>query len=241
MDHWENFNPVENAKARELAEQATNLDPNYALAWALQGMTYWFGARTHFDEDAQISIAGAVELGAKALALDETNPLALGVNMLVQLSLGNFDKSLAIGDRLISLHPGNAESRAWYAHAPLSIGRPQESLSMMKDAMRLNPRYPLWYKNILARALDVAGQKEKALEALDEILLKQPDFFPAVMLRTGFLAREGRIEEAKEVMTDMRRINPIFRLAHLKDFFMSLDHKYVADFTEALRKAGLPE
>ena len=180
-------------------------------------------------------------MAEKALALDETNPWALVASMLVQLSLGNFDQSLAIGKRLISLHPGSADSRAWYAFALLHIGQSQESLSMVKGAIRLNPRYPLWYQAILARALDVAGKPKESLEVLDGILAQQPEFFPVVLLRAGFLAREGRIEEAKEAMTDLQRINPYFRLDHVKGFFMMRDQDYVAAFTEALRKAGLPE
>ena len=79
------------------------------------------------------------------------------------------------------------------------------------------------------------------MEVLNGILAQQPNFFPVVLLRTGILARESRIEEAKEPMTDLRRINPIFRLAHVKGYLMFRDQKYVAAFTEALRKAGLPE
>ena len=80
------------------------------------------------------------------------------------------------------------------------------------------------------------------------MLAQQPDYFPAVLGRTGILAREGRIEETKEAMTDLRRINPNFRLAHLKGYFMRQDQEYVAActgyvaaFSEVLRKAGLPE
>ena len=42
-------------------------------------------------------------------------------------------------------------------------------------------------------------------------------------------------------MTDLRGIRPNFRLAHVKGYFMSRDQEYVAAFTEALRKADLPE
>jgi adenylate cyclase len=241
MEHYEKNIPAENAKARELAEQATILDPDYAHAWALLGFTYWFGARFAFDEDAQASLARAAELAVKALALDETNSYALGLSMMVQPPLGKFDQALAMGKRLISLYPGSAESRARYAMALLSSGRPQESLSMMKDAMRLNPRHPLWYQSFLARALYVAGKPEESLEALNGVLAQQPYYFPVVLLRTGILAREGREKEAKEAMTDLRRINPNFRLAHVKGYFMMRDQDYVAAFTEALRKAGLPE
>ena len=76
---------------------------------------------------------------------------------------------------------------------------------------------------------------------MDGILAQQPDFFWAVLLRTGILAREGRENEAKEAMSDLRRINPNFRLAHVPGFFMNAVQEYVAAFMEALRKAGLPE
>ena len=49
------------------------------------------------------------------------------------------------------------------------------------------------------------------------------------------------MKEAKEAMADLRRINPNFRVAHVGGFFISRDQEYVAAFTEALRKAGLPE
>lgn len=237
MEHQHKFNLADLAKARELAEQATLLDPDYALAWAFLGFTYWYGARTAFDEDAESGMARAAELAAKALALDETNPWALAVSLLVHLYSGNFEQSLATGKRLISLHPSSADSRARYGSALLSSGQAQESLSMVKDAMRLNPRHPLWYQGLLARGLDVAGQPEDA----DGILAQRPNFFPAVLVRTGILAREGQKEEAQEAMTDLRRINPNFRLAHVKGFFMARDQDYVVAFTEALRKAGLPE
>ena len=76
---------------------------------------------------------------------------------------------------------------------------------------------------------------------LDAGLAQRPDSFPVVLLRTGILAREGREKEAKEAMTDLRRINPNFRLALVKGYLMVRDQEYVAAFTEALRKAGLPE
>ncbi|MCZ6627319.1 MAG: hypothetical protein O7E56_03720, partial [SAR324 cluster bacterium] len=241
MEHYQKYNPADHAEARELAEQAAKLDPDFALAWALLGEICWYAARSAFDENAQTSLARATELAAKALALEETNPYALGVSIVVQIALGNFDQSLAIGNRLISLYPGSADSRAWYAVMLLHSGQEQESIGAIHEAMRLNPRHPLWYQSYLGRALDIAGQPREALEAFSAILAQQPDFFPAVVLRTGVLAREGRIEEAKEAMTDLRRINPNFRLAHVPGFFMSRDQDYVAALTEALRKAGLPE
>ena len=241
LEHWHTWNPADHVRARELAARAANLDPDYALAWAIMGFTYWYGARAAFDDDAQASLARAAELAAEALALDETNPWALGLSMLVQISLGDIDQSLAMGRRLISLYPGSADSRARYAFALLSGGRPHEAVLMVKDAMRLNPLQPFRYQGTLARALDVGGQTEESLKVADAILARQPKMFPVVLLRTGILAREGREQEAKEAMADLRRISPNFRLSHVKGHFMLQDEGYVATITEALRMAGLPE
>ncbi len=112
---------------------------------------------------------------------------------------------------------------------------------MAKDAMRLNPMHPFWYQYNLACALDAAGQPKDALKALDGILAQQPDHFQVVLLRTSILAREGRKKEAKQAMTDLRRINPNFRLAHVEGYFMMRDQEYAAAFTDPLRKAGLPD
>ena len=60
-------------------------------------------------------------------------------------------------------------------------------------------------------------------------------------MRTGILAREGRIKEAKKLMADLQRLNPNFRITHVQYFFKMQDQEYVSAFTEALRKAGLPE
>ncbi len=48
---------------------------------------------------------------------------------------GTFEAGVA-GNRNV-LYPGSAESRVWYALALYTSGRPQESLTMVKDAMRL--------------------------------------------------------------------------------------------------------
>ena len=112
---------------------------------------------------------------------------------------------------------------------------------MIKDAMRLNPQHPLWYKTVMARALDCSGHSEEALQENTAVLEEQPNNFPNQLLRAAILARDGRFDEAKEAVADLRRTNPNFRLAHVPDFLVMRNQEYVDACTEALRKAGLPE
>ncbi len=241
VDFFQKFNPADSARARELAEKAVSLDPDYATAWALLGFSHWYSARGAFSGEAREEISRAAALEEKALALDASDVWALGLSILVQLSLRNFERSVATGKRAISLYPGSAHFRAWYGFALLHSGEVQASIPMLKDAMRLNPQHPLWYHIVLARALDCAGHSEGALEEIAAILVRQPNYFPAHLHRTVILSREGRLDEAKEAVADLNRTNPNFRLAHVPDFLIMRNQEYVDAFAEALRQAGLPE
>ncbi|MCZ6729687.1 MAG: hypothetical protein O7C61_08255, partial [SAR324 cluster bacterium] len=235
------FNPPDNAKAREMAEKAVGLDPDYASAWAILGHGHLYRARGAFGGDAGEEFSRAAELEEKALALDDTDVWVLGFSTLVQLSMRNFERSVATGKRATSLYPGSAHLRAWYGMALLHSGEVQASIPMLKNAIRLEPQHPSWFQGVLARALDCSGHSEEAWEENAEVLEKEANYFYGQMLRAVILSREGRFDEAKEAVADLHRINPFFRLAHVPDSLMMRNQEYVDAFTEALRKAGLPE
>ena len=240
-DLFQKHNPADSARARELAEKAVSLDPDYATAWAILGLTHLYSARGAFTGEAREEISRAAALEEKALALDDSDGVVLGLSTMVQLSLRNFERSVASGKRGISLYPGSSLKRASYGMVLVHSGEAQASIRMVKDAMRLNPRHPLWYNTVLARALDCAGHSEEALEENAAILDKQSNYFPAYLHRAVIFSREGRLEEAKEAVAGVQRTNPNFRLAHVPDYLIMRNQEYVDAFAEALRKAGLPD
>ena len=240
-DLFDKYNPADSARARVMAEKAVSLDPDYATAWAILGTTHLYSARGAFTGEAREEISRAATLEEMALALDASDVWVLLFSTLLQLSLRNFDRSVASGKRGISLYPGSAAMRAGYGMALVHSGEVQASIPMVKDAMRLNPQHPSWYRVVLARALDCAGHSEEALEEIAMILDKQPNSFPGHLHRTVILSREGRSNEAKEAVADLQRTNPNFRLAHVPGYLIMRNQEYVDDFAEALRKAGLPE
>src|SRR5262249_49508147 len=58
-------------------------------------------------------------------------------------------------------------------------GRPEDALRRMKQAMRLNPRYPHFYVPTLGVAYRLAGRYAEAVAALKEVLSRNPNFQPA--------------------------------------------------------------
>jgi len=60
-----------NAKARELLQQALKLDPDYPSALVVLGRTHLMAARMGWSESPAKSVKQALKLGQKAVALDD--------------------------------------------------------------------------------------------------------------------------------------------------------------------------
>jgi TolB-like protein len=75
LDYSVTFTKEGNAQSRQLWEKAVALDPEYAEAYAQLGRTYLFEWAYHWSADPQTP-KRAFELARKALALDDSLPMA---------------------------------------------------------------------------------------------------------------------------------------------------------------------
>jgi len=99
------YTKEDNALARRLLEEVISLDPDYSPAYSLLAATHasevWFGT----SKSPKDSLAKAIELGEKAIALDESNADAhsgLGYHYVMAK---HFDKAIAQTERALSLDP----------------------------------------------------------------------------------------------------------------------------------------
>jgi adenylate cyclase len=142
LDTGVTFSKKGNDQSRQLWEKAVALDPEYAEAYAQLGRTYLFEWAYHWSADPQTP-KRAFELARKALALDDSLPMAHSrLGMLYALQQQH-DQAIAEGEQAIALDPNNADSyfqQAWVLAT--CAGRPEEALRNLAQAMRLNPRYP---------------------------------------------------------------------------------------------------
>src|SRR5262249_34816478 len=133
-----------NSQARQMYEKALELDPQYAEAHAWLGWTYYMEWSWQWSADPQ-NLERAVELGQKAIALDDSLPPANGLLSWVYARKKQYDQAIAEGERAVALDPNNADSYAQQANVLNFAGRPEEALRSVQQAMRLNPHYPLLY------------------------------------------------------------------------------------------------
>lgn len=235
------FNSADHMEARKLTERAIALDANYATAWAVLCLTYWWDGRLGFTGDNDAKFVRANELADKAMALDDTNAWALGVKAMALAPLGKFSEGVEIMARAVELHPGNADVRVFNGFALLHAGQYAEAVENVRAAMAMNPRHPNFYFNFMTRALLPMGQYVEALSYAERLLSEEPSNVLANLQQAVILMRLERQDEARVAVARVRQIAPSLRARHIPRMYLQNDADYLRAFADALIEAGLPE
>jgi adenylate cyclase len=230
-----------NALARQLSEEAIALDSEYSGAYSLLGRCHLLDVFYGWSESPGESLARAFKLLQKALTLDESSTGAHAALGTLYLLRRQHEKAIAEGELAVALNPNAADAHARLAMSLNFGGRPEESMPLLKKAIRLNPMPPDWYLHHLAFAYFLNGQCEEVLAISKKILNRNSDYISAYLGLANCNAQLGRMEEARAAVAEILRIDP---KTSLKYWEKALPFKKQADkelFFGALRKAGLPE
>ncbi|HEV8712485.1 MAG TPA: tetratricopeptide repeat protein [Candidatus Binatia bacterium] len=227
-----------NAQARQMFEKALELDPTYAEAYALLSVTYFVDWFYLWNPTPQV-LEQFSELARKAIALDDSLPLAHAVLSWAYLAKRQYDQAIAEAERAIALDPNLADAYRVLGINLAWAGRPEDGIEFIEKAMRLNPRYGPIYLMNLGWAYLEAGRCDEALVPLKRALPLIPN---AVDLHWNFAicyAELGREEEAQAEAAKIMRLNPNFSIARVTPFLLYKDPAMLERTLSALRKAGL--
>ena len=175
------------------------------------------------------------------MALDDTVSWSNGLSAMVAAALGRHEEGIAIARRGVELYPGNADVRAFFAYSLFHAGNYGAAVDHYRAAMSLNPFYPNWYRNGLARTLSLVGEFAEALTILDEIIESEPTHIQGWLLRAYVLGQIGRTSDAETAIEEVAKLAPNLRLGHLIGLQLIKDADALKRFTDGLRAVGLPE
>lgn len=228
-----------NIRARQLAEEAIGLDPNYALAFrALGSVTIaevWLG----LSKNPQESLMKCIELYKKAITLDNSLAIvhaALGYTLTM---MRRYDEALAEGEKAISLEPNSPDVLYHYGSILMFIGRHEEAIPFFRKALRLNPKPPNTYYRHFGAALRDLGRYDEAIALQKKAIKQEPNDLLSYIVMAACYSLSGRMEEARAAAAEVIRVNPKFSL---EQFAKTTPHKDPAvreRFIESIRKAGL--
>lgn len=200
-------------EARRQFEQAIELDPNYAQAYAGLAETVLVTMINHAAIDPGVAQDVARNAIDRALEIDDQLAEAHAARGLLLLGWkttqsGQHNTAAAQAfDRAIDLNPNLANAYVWYASLHEAEGRYEQAIDMLTTAMEIDPLGRIPYIN-LPGYYSMYGDNDKALS----LLLRATGIFPDWPSPYEYIARQlmglGRLDEVvawatlAETMTD---------------------------------------
>jgi adenylate cyclase len=209
-------------RARQMFEKAIALDPQYALAYAYLGLTYHSEWALGPNPNAQ-TLEQALAMGQQAVALDDSLPVAHALLGRFYASRRQYDQALAEDERAIVLDPNNADSYATQAEVLSVMGRPEDALQAVEQAMRLNPRATRGQLFNLALAYYLMGRYTEAIPPLKSLLARNPNFLIGYYLLSISYTQQWHCQQSQDPQTLTQAwaaaqraaaLNPSYRQGH---------------------------
>jgi adenylate cyclase len=231
------------ANAIALLSEAVHIDPNFALAWAYRGWAvaqrYGFG----FTDD-ETALSDSLKDADRALEIDQFLSVAYALKARVHHIRHEFADAVAMGARSIELDPNGSLARAAHSEKLVAVGRPQDALAMLGEAMRLMPVYPDWYLWDMAHALLLLGRHGEASDVFLDYHRRQPGD-PDRALTLVALSRAGRLDEARSVLARITAADPDFSIERVRRLHERTtpysDPAILEAHLTTLRELGVPE
>jgi len=209
------FEAIGNADARRseaivrICRRATEIDPNYARAWALMAVGEGALRLYHGREND-----GGMAAAERAIALDPTLAEAHAARANILGRVKRHDEALAAIARALELDAESYDVNAAAARVYLGVRRYDEAIecyekaaSVVADDYMMTGMLMSCYKAIG----DAAGTRraaERCLTATERVVAQRPDNGSAMSFGAGALATLGEVERAKEWVARALLIDP---------------------------------
>jgi serine/threonine protein kinase/tetratricopeptide (TPR) repeat protein len=190
------------AQARDFYQQALDLDPNFAPAWAQIGRCHRVIGK--YVTPSPGSEARAEEAFGRALAINPHLPIAHKFYANLEADMGQTPRALARLLGAASRHGHDPELFSGLVHACRYCGLFDESIAAHAEARRLDPNVP----TSVEQTLLMTGDLDRLLAMETPALVAGAD----EGIRVIALGLAGRRDEAKRALVRMRRAHiPAFQ------------------------------
>ncbi len=245
--HYYRFTPGENVVAARLYQKAIDHDPAFARAHA--GLA---NACTtdHFLHWSRIENALEKGLGCArhCLELDRNDPLGRAILSWALIGFRRWEEAEAELDRALTSKSGDPDVMAEVGHGLYVVGRPDEGIALLEDAVRLNPLYPDVYLRWLGIGYYRGKRYQEAVKALSGARLEGWGYgwLAAAFARTGDLTRAreaiGKFVELRKEELGSAAVSAEGIQESLRNYRNNFRHESEwAHFLDGLREAGLPD
>ena len=238
--HYESkLTPNAFQKALAALEQATEIDPEYGLAWAMLGHLHADNYALGFSE-IEAPLEKALTFAQKGVALAPDNQFALDALTLVYFHRGEKELFLQHADQTIALNPNSPYIIGVAGWHMMLYGEWDRGIPLLEKGMKLNPYHPTWFH--LATYMDYyrRGDYENAFS--EALKFNYPELYLDTLMRAAALGQLERQDEAKTALGRLLELEPDFatRARWLLNRYVKVDD-LIDSLMVGLRKAGLTD
>jgi TolB-like protein len=226
--------------ARACLEDAVRRDPGYANAWALLAFLYLdeyrYGYGPRAGDASMLDLA--LDTARHAVELDGSGVYGMLALSALHFYQREFNKADKIHRRLLLLSPANPEVLAQVGWRTAFLGRWDEGVALLEQAIARSIRAPNWYHLHVALHHYHRGDYRAALVQTER--LTNADGFWTLVLLAAIRGKRGNQDEARIALERAKALNPDF----LRDPWdgMRIHHfpeDLIDQLIDGLRKAGL--
>lgn len=232
-------------RSREFLEQATTIDPDFAMpmAWLARWYSLWVGqgwSASPSDDSAK-----GLALAAKAIELDSGNSLALATCGHMRSYLyHDYRQAQAYLERARRACPNSAVAWVLSSATMSYLARGEEAVRFAEHGLRLSPYDRSLYLSyfFLGLAHYSRGELEEAVKWCELSRSENPAYTANLRVLAAASAGLGLNEQAGDAAHAMLRLEASFSLKRYEATRQPFaDEGIRASFLEQLRAAGLPE
>jgi adenylate cyclase len=246
FQYMNRFTKDDNARARLWTEQAIKLDPKFSDAYSALGWIYFFDCAWQWTADPQASIERSIELGQKALLLDDSNCAALALLSNDYIQQGQFDLAVTEGERAVNINPNCSIGYTFLANALNAVGKPTQALRAFEQATRLDPAGRDFRAGMVGTSYMLMGRYQEAIPLFQRSVGATPNALWNHLDLAIAYTEVGRDSDAHAEAAEVMRISPNYVLPALEKspysvvpFLAGKDKVLQRRFDGDLRKAGL--
>jgi TolB-like protein/tetratricopeptide (TPR) repeat protein len=234
------YSTADNALAHRYLEEAVELDPDFAGALALLGITYYWDARYSVGLSRADALARAEDVVARLRKLAPDLPQLYTLNATIALVQRRHEDAVMWSTRAAQRSPTDGRAQGFLGMMQLYDGRLEEALTSIKLAFRHSP-YPEAYLYYYLAIIHLwMGQLDKALQnAIENDKIENGEPHSTAYLAAVFAMRGERVE-ARQTVVRLRELNPGFSLRNIRHSELYREEDRLQRLIGVLAEAGLP-
>jgi TolB-like protein/Tfp pilus assembly protein PilF len=205
LHYWNKLTPADTYKAIECFEQAIDLEPNYAQAYAMAAIAYSnLGATGQLKPDKAFGLAN--QYSDKALQMDNTIAESHIAKARIYLFYEKkWEAAYEVLQKALQLNPAAIDTYRLLGYYYIVVGKKEEAIKILEKALEIDPLSTV-INNYLGEAYAMAWRFDDTYRIAEKQLEINPIMRLAIEAKGWCAGMKGDWEKALEFFKEVHRL-----------------------------------